>query len=243
MSKKIRKKSSKPAAAKTARATAASRAKPSREASRSPSLAAGKKPKARSAKPPPEPSREGPQKPLKAVPSRSPLKRTLRRSEADVAPRSQGADLAEGSQAPPFDLPRDGGTHVSLADFSGRKLVIFYPRADTPGCTKEAMDFTRLAKEFAACGTAVIGVSADSVKAQDLFRAKHKLSIPLISDEKHEMLEAYSAWGEKSMYGRTFLGILRTTVLVDDDGRIARIWCRVKVDGHAEDVLAAARHV
>jgi thioredoxin-dependent peroxiredoxin len=103
------------------------------------------------------------------------------------------------------------------------------------------MDFTRLAKEFAACGTAVIGVSADSIKAQDSFRAKHKLSIPLISDEKNEMLEAYGARGEKSMYGRTFLGILRTTMLVDEDGRIARIWRRVRVDGHAEDVLAAAR--
>ena len=168
--------------------------------------------------------------------------KTPGQSKAGVTSRSQGADLAEGSRAPPFDLPRDGGTHVSLADYAGLKLVVFfYPRADTPGCTREAMDFTRLAKEFAACGTAVIGVSADPVKAQDSFRAKHKLSIPLISDEKHEMLEAYSAWGEKSMYGRTFLGILRTTVLVDEDGRIARIWRRVKVDGHAEDVLAAAR--
>jgi peroxiredoxin Q/BCP len=130
---------------------------------------------------------------------------------------------------------------VSLADFAGRKLVIFfYPRANTPGCTREAMDFSRLAKEFAKCGTTVLGVSGDSVKAQASFRTKHKLSIPLISDEKHAMLEAYGAWGEKSMYGRVFLGILRTTVLVAADGRIARIWRRVKVDGHAEDVLAAA---
>ena len=103
------------------------------------------------------------------------------------------------------------------------------------------MDFSRLAKEFAKCGTTVLGVSGDSVKAQASFRTKHKLSIPLISDEKHAMLEAYGAWGEKSMYGRVFLGILRTTVLVAADGRIARIWRRVKVDGHAEDVLAAAR--
>ena len=149
----------------------------------------------------------------------------------------------EGSRAPPFDLPRDGGTHVSLADFAGRKLVIFfYPRADTPGCTREAMDFTRLAKEFAACGTAVLGVSADPTKAQDSFRTKHKLSMPLISDEKHEMLEAYGAWREKSMYGRTFLGILRTTVLVDEEGRIARIWRRVKVDGHAEAACTPGGH-
>jgi peroxiredoxin Q/BCP len=157
-------------------------------------------------------------------------------------PESQGADLAEGSRAPSFNLPRDDGTCVSLADFAGRKLVFFfYPRAGTPGCTREAMDFTRLAKEFAACGTTVLGVSADSVKAQDAFRTKHKLSVPLISDEKHDMLEAYGAWGEKSMYGRTFVGVLRTTVLVNADGRIVRVWRRVRVDGHAEDVLAAAR--
>ncbi|GAB1715971.1 MAG: alkyl hydroperoxide reductase/ Thiol specific antioxidant/ Mal allergen [Nitrobacter sp.] len=152
------------------------------------------------------------------------------------------ADLAEGSPAPSFNLPCDDGTRVSLADFAGRKLVIFfYPRAGTPGCTREAMDFTRLAKEFARCGTAVLGVSGDSVKAQASFRSKHKLSIPLVSDEQHAMLGAYGAWGEKSMYGRVFLGILRTTVLVAADGRIARIWRRVKVDGHAEEVLAAAR--
>jgi thioredoxin-dependent peroxiredoxin len=242
MSKKIRKKSSMPAAAKTARATAAVRAKPSRKAGRPPSLAASEKPKSSPPKSRPKSSHGEAQKLLKAVPSRSPLKRTPGRSEVGVTPRSQGLDLAEGSKAPPFDLPRDGGTHVSLADFAGRKLVIFfYPRANTPGCTREAMDFTRLAKEFAACGTAVIGVSADSIKAQDSFRAKHKLSIPLISDEKNEMLEAYGARGEKSMYGRTFLGILRTTMLVDEDGRIARIWRRVRVDGHAEDVLATAR--
>jgi peroxiredoxin Q/BCP len=120
-------------------------------------------------------------------------------------------------------------------------VIFFYPRANTPGCTREAMDFSRLAQEFAKCGTAVLGVSGDSVKAQASFRNKHKLSIPLISDEKHAMLEAYGAWGEKSMYGRVFLGILRTTVLVAADGRIAHIWRRVKVDGHAEDVLAASR--
>jgi peroxiredoxin Q/BCP len=139
-------------------------------------------------------------------------------------------------------LPRDGGTRLSLADFAGRKLVIFfYPRADTPGCTREAVDFTRLENAFAACGTAVLGVSADPVKAQELFRTKHKLSVPLMSDETHGMLEAYGAWGEKSMYGRTFLGILRTTVLINKEGRIAKVWRKVKVDGHADEVLAAAQ--
>jgi len=133
---------------------------------------------------------------------------------------------------------------VSLADFAGRKLVIFfYPRAGTPGCTREAVDFTRLATDFAASGTAVIGVSADPLKAQQSFRNKHKLSTPLISDEKREMLEAYGTWGEKSMYGKTFMGVLRTTVLVNEAGRVARIWRKVKVEGHADEVLAAAREL
>ena len=150
--------------------------------------------------------------------------------------------LVEGAKAPDFRLPRDGGDSVALSDFSGKKLVLFfYPKADTPGCTREAIDFTRLAGDFAASGTAVLGVSADPLKAQEAFRDKHKLSVPLISDEKHQMLEAYGAWGEKSMYGRTFLGILRTTVLIGADGRVAKIWRHVKVDGHADQVLEAAR--
>ncbi len=131
---------------------------------------------------------------------------------------------------------------VGISDFSGRKLALFfYPRADTPGCTREAIDFTRLSGAFVESGTAILGVSADPPAAQEAFRNKHMLTVPLISDEKHEMLEAYGAWGEKSMYGRTFLGIIRTTVLIGSDGRIKRIWRRVKVDGHAEEVLAAAR--
>jgi len=149
---------------------------------------------------------------------------------------------ALGSRAPAFRLPRDGGESVSLSDFAGRKLVVFfYPRANTPGCTREAIDFTRLRGEFASAGTAVLGVSADSLKAQEAFRNQHQLGIPLISDERHEMLEAYGAWGEKSLYGRTFMGIFRMTVLIDADGRIARVWRNVRVDGHAEEVLAAAR--
>jgi peroxiredoxin Q/BCP len=148
----------------------------------------------------------------------------------------------EGSKAPPFHLPRDGGGTISLSDFSGKKLVLFfYPRADTPGCTREAIDFTRLKGDFAAADTEVLGISGDSLKAQESFRDKHKLGVPLISDEKHQMLEAYGAWGEKSMYGRTFLGIVRTTVLIGADGHIGRIWRHVKVDGHADAVLEAAR--
>jgi peroxiredoxin Q/BCP len=152
------------------------------------------------------------------------------------------AGLAEGTKAPAFHLPRDGGATVSLSDFAGRKLVLFfYPRADTPGCTREAIDFTRLAEAFAASKTAVLGVSADPPKAQEAFRNKHQLSVPLASDEQHAMLEAYGVWGEKSMYGRTFLGISRTTVLIGADGRVIRIWRHVKVDGHADEVLAAAQ--
>jgi thioredoxin-dependent peroxiredoxin len=150
--------------------------------------------------------------------------------------------LAEGSKAPAFSLPRDGGSTVSLGDYAGQKLVLFfYPRADTPGCTKEAIDFTRLAGAFADAQTAVLGVSADSVKAQEAFRNKHELTTPLVSDEQHAMLKAYGVWGEKSMYGRTFLGVLRTTVLIGKGGNIIRIWRNVKVDGHADEVLAAAQ--
>jgi peroxiredoxin Q/BCP len=150
--------------------------------------------------------------------------------------------LTEGARAPAFRLPRDGGSTVSLSDYAGRKLVLFfYPRADTPGCTKEAIDFTRLASAFAESQTSILGVSADPLKAQEAFRYKHELSIPLVSDEKHEMLEAYNVWGEKLMYGKTFQGILRTTVLIGADGRIIRIWRNVRVDGHADEVLAAVR--
>jgi peroxiredoxin Q/BCP len=152
------------------------------------------------------------------------------------------AALVEGAKAPTFRLTRDGGSPVALSDFKGRKLVLFfYPRADTPGCTREAIDFTRLSSAFADSGTVVLGISGDPVKTQEKFRDKHKLSIPLISDENHEMLQAYGAWGEKSMYGKTFEGILRTTVLIGADGRVARIWRHVKVDGHADAVLEAAK--
>ncbi len=165
----------------------------------------------------------------------------LKSSESAAAPAKIYA-LSEGQKAPAFSLPRDGGTVTKLSDYAGQKLVLFfYPRADTPGCTLEAIAFTRLAKEFAAAGTAVLGVSADPPKAQEKFRDKHKLTVPLISDEAHEMLEAYGAWGEKSMYGKTFLGIIRTTVLIGSDGRVAKVWRHVKVDGHADAVLEAAR--
>ncbi len=159
-----------------------------------------------------------------------------------TARKLPGAALTEGAKAPAFRLPRDGGGTVSLSDYAGKKLVLFfYPRADTPGCTKEAIDFTHLSGAFEQSQTAILGVSANSPKAQEAFRDKHQLSTPLVSDEKHEMLEAYGVWGEKSMYGKTFQGIFRTTILIGQDGRIMRIWRNVRVDGHADDVLAAAQ--
>jgi peroxiredoxin Q/BCP len=152
------------------------------------------------------------------------------------------AELKLGARAPAFRLDRDGGGTLSLADFKGRKLVLyFYPKADTPGCTREAMDFSRLKAQFAKANTEIVGVSADPVKAQDRFRDKHKLKVALASDPDHEMLEAYDAWGEKQLYGRKFLGIIRKTILIDRDGRIAQVWPKVKVEGHAEEVLAAAK--
>jgi peroxiredoxin Q/BCP len=150
--------------------------------------------------------------------------------------------LEIGAKAPSFKLPRDGGGTVSLADFKGRKLVIyFYPRADTPGCTRESIEFSKLRPQFLKIETEVLGVSADPVAAQDKFKAKHDLSVPLLSDETHKMLETYSAWGKKSLYGKTFLGVIRSTVLIGADGRIAQVWPKVKVDGHAAEVLKAAK--
>jgi len=155
---------------------------------------------------------------------------------------SDAGPLAVGGKAPAFSLPRDGGGTISLADFAGKKLVLFfYPRANTSGCTKEAIDFTRLKSAFNRAGAEVVGVSGDTVAAQDSFKAKHKLAVPLASDEKHRMLEAYGVWQEKSLYGRKFKGIVRTTLLIGPDQRIARIWPKVKVEGHAEEVLAAAK--
>ena len=128
-------------------------------------------------------------------------------------------ELVAGAKAPAFALPRDGGGKVSLKDFKGSNLVLyFYPKADTPGCTKEAIAFSRLRADFAKAGTVILGVSADPVAAQDKFKSKHKLSITLGSDETKKVLAAYGAWGEKSMYGRKFMGVIRKTFLIDAAG-------------------------
>ena len=148
---------------------------------------------------------------------------------------------AIGLKAPDFTLPRDGGGTLSLSDFKGRNLVLyFYPKADTPGCTTESIAFSGLKRAFAKADTEIVGVSADPVKAQDRFRDKHGLTIALASDEEKKMLTAYGVWGEKSMYGRKFMGVRRTTFLIGRDGRVAQVWENVKVPGHAEAVLEAA---
>ena len=166
----------------------------------------------------------------------------MKRPKDLTKPGQLAADLAAGSKAPDFTLPRDGGGTVSLGDFEGRKLVLFfYPKADTPGCTKEAIAFSALKNAFTRAGTEIVGISADPVARQDKFRDKHRLGIALASDETKTMLTAYGVWGEKSLYGRKFMGIRRTTYLIGRDGRIVRIWENVKVPGHAEDVLVAAR--
>ncbi|MSO66666.1 MAG: peroxiredoxin [Pseudolabrys sp.] len=150
-------------------------------------------------------------------------------------------ELAAGAKAPAFTLDRDGGTSVSLKDFKTRNLVLyFYPKADTPGCTKQAVAFSALRAAFTKAGTEILGVSADPVKQQDKFKTKHKLKIALGSDESKAMLQAYGAWGEKSMYGRKYMGVIRKTFLIDGAGRIVRIWPKVSVAGHAEEVLEAA---
>ncbi|HRY02515.1 MAG TPA: peroxiredoxin [Beijerinckiaceae bacterium] len=147
-----------------------------------------------------------------------------------------------GAKAPEFNLERDGGGNAKLADFKGRKLVLyFYPKDDTSGCTTEAKDFSALAKDFEKAGAVVVGVSPDPAKKHDRFKAKHDLAITLLSDESTAILEAWGVWKEKSMYGRRYMGVERTTFLIDGKGIVRQIWPKVKVAGHAQAVLEAAR--
>jgi thioredoxin-dependent peroxiredoxin len=260
MSKKTRKKTpkktTKAASARTVRAQSVTSTKkleaPTRRAKAGKS---GKKSTGKTGKAIGRTSQKAPSKQLKSSGSRRPTQSQAAAvrpadnpsaSKSPVAPNhppvNRQPGLSEGAKAPAFRLPRDGGGTVSPSDYSGKKLVLFfYPRADTPGCTKEAIDFTRLSSAFAEIQTAVLGVSADPPRAQEAFRDKHQLATPLVSDEQHQMLEAYGVWGEKSMYGKTFHGVLRTTVLIGANGRILKIWRNVKVDGHADQVLAEVR--
>ena len=147
-----------------------------------------------------------------------------------------------GDRAPDFKLPTDGGGHFSLSALKGKTVVLyFYPKDDTSGCTKEAIGFRDALAAFEAAGAMVIGVSKDSVARHDRFKAKYDLNFPLVSDEDGTLCAAYGVWVEKSMYGRKYMGIERATFLIDGDGRIARVWRKVKVPGHVDEVLAAAR--
>lgn len=150
--------------------------------------------------------------------------------------------LKEGDRAPDFDLPSDAGGRIRSADLKGRPYVIyFYPKDDTPGCTKEAIGFSCIYDQFKAAGVELIGVSKDNVASHDKFKKKHGLAFPLGSDEEGKTVEAFGAWVEKSMYGKTYMGIDRSTFLVGADGRIARAWRKVSVPGHVEEVLTAAK--
>lgn len=144
--------------------------------------------------------------------------------------------------APDFTLPRDGGDTVTLSALRPGKVVLyFYPKDDTPGCTLEAQDFNARLADFAAAGATVIGISKDSVKSHDKFCKKHGLGIVLASDETGTTCEDYGVWQEKSMYGKTYMGVQRATFLIDGDGKVAQVWPKVSVKGHADEVLAAVR--
>jgi peroxiredoxin Q/BCP len=149
-------------------------------------------------------------------------------------------ELTTGDAAPEFALAASGGGQVALSDFAGRPLVLyFYPKDDTTGCTTEAIAFTQLLPQFEALGASIVGISPDSVKKHDTFIAKRDLRFILGADEDTQVAQRYGVWKQKSMYGRSYMGIERTTFLIDKDGRIARIWLKVKVAGHAEEVLEA----
>ncbi len=150
--------------------------------------------------------------------------------------------ISEGDRAPVFTLPGAGLEKISLSKFKGKKVVLyFYPKDDTSGCTKESIEFNELKDKFARAGTLVIGMSPDPVAKHVKFQEKYKLSQPLASDESKETLLAYGVWIEKSMYGRKYMGVERSTFLIDEKGKIAKIWRKVKVPGHAAEVLAAAK--
>jgi peroxiredoxin Q/BCP len=163
----------------------------------------------------------------------------MRQNEGDMVNQ-----LSVGDPAPDFELPTDGGGQARLPDLKGKAVVLyFYPKDDTSGCTAEAIAFNALRAKFAAAGTAVIGVSPDSAASHDKFKRKHGLNISLAADPERSAIEAYGVWKEKSMYGRKYFGVERSTFLIDRAGRVAKVWRKVKVPGHAQEVLAAAKEL
>lgn len=150
----------------------------------------------------------------------------------------------EGISAPDFTLPTDGGGSLTLSSLRGRKVVLYaYPQDDTTSCTNEALSFDALRDDFAAAGATVLGISPDSVKRHDKFKQKYGLKLTLVSDEERKAIEAYGLWVEKQMYGRHYMGVERSTFLIDEAGKIVRVWAKVRVKGHAEAVLAAVREL
>jgi peroxiredoxin Q/BCP len=161
----------------------------------------------------------------------------MRRNEGDM-----DKELVEGDMAPNFELSTDGGGRMHLQAFKGKPVVIyFYPKDDTSGCTAEAIDFNGLRARFAVTGATVVGISPDSASSHDKFKHKHDLKIALAADPERSAIEAYGVWKEKSMYGRKYFGVERSTFLVDRNGRIAKVWRKVKVPGHADEVLKATK--
>ncbi len=154
--------------------------------------------------------------------------------------KGKQVELEVGQPAPDFRVLNDTGQEVSLADFRGKKVILyFYPKDDTPGCTREACSFRDGLSQIHEKGVIVLGVSTDSVELHKAFKTKYKLNFPLLSDTSKEIVQAYGVWKERSMYGRTFMGIDRTTFLIDEAGKIAKIFPKVKVDGHFEEVLSS----
>ena len=193
------------------------------------------------------PSKTSPVKAAKAAPpatKKAPAKPAASAKAASakvVAPAASSAGLGEGSKAPAFSLPDETGTLVSSASLAGKPYVIyFYPKDDTPGCTKQACDFRDNLASLTAAGYAVVGISPDTVDSHCKFRDKHGIEITLAADPEHEAIEAFGVWAEKSMYGRKYMGVERSTFLIGPDGRVARAWRQVKVPGHVEEVLSAA---
>lgn len=179
--------------------------------------------------------------PLKKTKTKSVKKTVIKAATASIKPTASAApSLAVGDKAPAFSLKDDSGKTVSLSDFKGKKVVLyFYPKDSTPGCTQESCDFRDNLSRISKSKAVVLGLSADSVESHLKFKTKQELNFPLLSDPDHKALNAYGVWQEKSLYGRKFMGIVRSTFIIDESGKIAKVYSKVKVTGHVDDVLAS----